>query len=106
MRETEETNHISETVLVSFSDVEAILTDTSKDILSFSGLDIFVKEQTVYKDGLLIPLSYYEFFTLYFLAQYTRWVFSKKQILKQYGNSLAKNVRQLWQMSSAVSGEN
>ena len=55
MREIEETNHISETVLVSFSDVEAILTDTSKDILSFSGLDIFVKEQTVYKDGLLVP---------------------------------------------------
>lgn len=68
MREIEETNHISETVLVSFSDVEAILTDTSKDVLSFSGLDIFVKEQTVYKDGLLIPLSYYEFFTLYFFG--------------------------------------
>lgn len=80
MREIEETNHISETVLVSFSDVEAILTDTSKDVLSFSGLEIFVKEQTVCKDGLLVPLSYYEFFTLYFLAQYPRWVFSKKQI--------------------------
>lgn len=71
MREIEETNHISETVLVSFSDVEAILTDTSKDILSFSGLDIFVKEQTVYKDGLLIPLSYYEFWLFVKLVEST-----------------------------------
>lgn len=106
MREIEETNHISETVLVSFSDVEAILTDTSKDILSFSGLDIFVKEQTVYKDGLLIPLSYYEFFTLYFWLSILGGCFQRNRFMKQYGNSLAKNVRQLWQMSSAVSGEN
>ena len=33
-------------------------------VLAFSDLEIRIREQTVYKDGILIPMSHYEFFTL------------------------------------------
>lgn len=49
-------------------------------ILTFPGLDIHIREQTVYHNGTLIPLSHYEFFTLTYLAAHPKWVFSKKQI--------------------------
>lgn len=53
---------------------------TSGDILSFHGLEIKAKEQTVYYDGELVPMSHHEFFTLLYLAQHPNWVFSKAQI--------------------------
>jgi Response regulators consisting of a CheY-like receiver domain and a winged-helix DNA-binding domain len=52
----------------------------NRDILSFPGLEICVKEQTVCKDGVPVSLSHYEFFTLYYLAQHPGWVFTKEQI--------------------------
>ncbi len=48
--------------------------------LSFPGLQIRMREQTVYLDGVQISLSRYEFFTLCFLAGHPGWVFSKEQI--------------------------
>lgn len=53
---------------------------TSNSTLSFLGLEIKLKEQTVCCDGELIPMSHHEFFTLLFLAQHPNWVFSKEQI--------------------------
>lgn len=50
------------------------------DVLSFPGLDIHTKEQTVYHDGIPVPMTYHEFFTLFYLAQHPGWVFSKEQI--------------------------
>lgn len=49
-------------------------------ILTFPGLGIHIKEQTVYHNGTLIPLSHYEFFTLLYLAQHPSWVLSKSAI--------------------------
>ena len=49
-------------------------------ILTFSDLEIHVREQTVYKSGILVPMSHYEFFTLCYLAKHPGWVFSKQQI--------------------------
>lgn len=51
--------------------------DSVKDVLNFPGLEINIKEQTVYKNGELVPLSHYEFFTLCFLARHPRWVYTK-----------------------------
>lgn len=48
--------------------------------LVFPGLELRVKEQAVYRNNELIPLSHYEFFTLYYLAKHPGWVFSKNQI--------------------------
>lgn len=50
------------------------------DSLSFPGLDIYIKEQMVYHNGISVPMSHHEFFTLLYLAQHPNWVFSKEQI--------------------------
>lgn len=34
----------------------------------------------VYRDCKLVPMTHYEFFTLFFLAQHPGWVFGKAQI--------------------------
>ena len=49
-------------------------------VLAFSDLEIRIREQTVYKDGILIPMSHYEFFTLCYLAKHPGLVFTKQQI--------------------------
>ena len=48
--------------------------------LVFPGLKINVKEKSVYIRENPIHFSYYEFYTLYFLAKHSGWVFSKEQI--------------------------
>ncbi len=48
--------------------------------MTVSDLEIHVREQTVYKAGVLIPMSHYEFFTLCYLAKHPGWVFTKRQI--------------------------
>lgn len=49
-------------------------------ILTFDDLEIHMQEQTVYKAGVLIPMSHYEFFTLCYPAKHPGWVFTKQQI--------------------------
>ncbi len=56
------------------------------DVLTFPGLKIYMREQTVYKDNRLIPMSYYEFSTLCFLAKHPGWVFTKQQIYEAVWN--------------------
>lgn len=91
MRKIEEPNYISETVLASFTEADGAQDSTPKNVLTFRGLDIHIKEQTVYRDGQLIPMSYYEFFTLYFLARYPGWVFSKRQIYEAVWKQPSEN---------------
>ena len=54
--------------------------EKSRDVLSFPGLEIRLKEQIALRDGEPVHLSHYEFFTLCYLAQHPGWVFTKKQI--------------------------
>lgn len=49
-------------------------------VLTFSNLEIRINEQTVYHNGIPVPLTHHEFFTLLFLAQHPSWVLSKEQI--------------------------
>lgn len=51
-----------------------------KTVRTFPGLEIRLKEQTVYCNGVLVSLSYYEFFTLWFLTEHPGWVYSRTQI--------------------------
>ena len=44
------------------------------------GLEIRLKEQTVYCNGTLIALTYHEFAVLTYLARHPGWVFSASQI--------------------------
>ncbi len=48
--------------------------------LVFPSLEIRLAEQTVYRNGVLLPLSHYEFFSLCYLAEHPGWVFTKEQI--------------------------
>ena len=52
----------------------------SPHILTFSNLEIHLKEQTVYLDHTLILMIYHEFFTLLYLAQHPSWVLSQSVI--------------------------
>lgn len=49
-------------------------------VLTFPGLEIHLNEQTVYRDGVLVPMTYHEFFSLAYLASHPGQVFSKEQI--------------------------
>ena len=91
MREIEETEDVSEMVLVSFTDTEIQQSEAEPQVLSYPGLEIHLKEQTVYKDGIQIPFSHYEFFTLYYLAKHPGWVFTKKQIYEAVWKQPAEN---------------
>lgn len=56
MRKIEETDNISEMVLASFTDKEMQQDISISRILSFPGLEIHLKEQTVYKHGVRVHI--------------------------------------------------
>lgn len=78
-------------VLASFTDTEIQQNEAEPQALFFPGLEIHLKEQMVYKDGIQIPFSHYEFFTLYYLAKHPGWVFTKKQIYEAVWKQPAEN---------------
>ena len=51
-----------------------------RNILTFPNLEIRINEQIVYHNGIPVPLTHHEFFTLFYLVQHTSWVLSKEQI--------------------------
>lgn len=55
----------------------------ASNVLTFSGLVVHMKEQTVYQNGEEVSLTHYEFFTLAYLTQHPGWVFSKEQIYEE-----------------------
>lgn len=94
MRKIESSGSISETVLVTLSNAEhAQISGYLSDILAFPGLELRLKEQTVYLDHTLIPMTYHEFFTLACLAQHPGWVFSKEQIYEEVWKESGTNCR-------------
>lgn len=51
-----------------------------RNILTFPNLEIRINEQIVYHNGIPVPLTHHEFFTLFYLVQHPSWVLSKEQI--------------------------
>jgi len=80
MRKSAPSGSVSETVLVSLPGEESQEVIHSSDILTFPNLEIRINEQTVYHNGIPVPLTHHEFFTLLYLAQHPFWVLSKEQI--------------------------
>ena len=77
--------HIFNKVVAALND-ESVLEVTygsHLSVLTFPGLEIHIKEQTVYHNDTLIPLTHREFFTLTYLASHPFWVFSKEQIYEE-----------------------
>ena len=60
--------------------MEHISSSYNPPILIFPNLEIRINEQTVYHNGIPVPLTHHEFFTLLYLAQHPSWVLSKEQI--------------------------
>ena len=54
-------------------------------ILTVSDLEIHVREQTVYKAGVLIPMSHYEFFTLCYLENTLAGCFPSNRSMRRSG---------------------
>lgn len=50
------------------------------NVLSFPGLKIYTREQTVYRDGNLVSMSHHEFLALVYLAKHPGWIHTKEQI--------------------------
>ena len=55
--------------------------------LSFSNLEILLKEHAVYCSGNLIPMTQHEFAVLAYLARHPGWVFSASQIYEAVWNA-------------------
>ena len=60
--------------------MEYIQNSHSPSVLTFLGLEIHIKEQTVYHNGTLILLAHHEFFTLLYLARHSSLVLSQSVI--------------------------
>lgn len=71
--------------------MEYISNHCMPSILTFSNLEIRIHEQTVYRNGIRVPLSHHEFFTLTYLASHPSWVFSKEQIYEAVWNDHGTN---------------
>ena len=90
--------HIFNKVVAALND-ESVLEVTygsHLSVLTFPGLEIHIKEQTVYHNDTLIPRTHREFFTLTYLASHPFWVFSKEQIYeavwKEHGTNCGSAV--------------
>ena len=72
---------ISETVLISFDEENPpAVAQHDLNILMFPGLKILVKEQLVYRNGMLLPLTRLEFHTLVYLARHPGWIIPADRI--------------------------
>lgn len=77
-RQTDSRGTVFEKVLVSLSN--AVVPKDDEERIVFPNLEICPKEHAVYRDGVPIALSHYEFFTLLYLAKHPRWIFTRNQI--------------------------
>lgn len=78
LRQTDLCGTVFEKVLVSLSDV--VIQKDEEEKIAFPNLEIYPKKHAVYRDGVPIVLSHYEFFTLLYLAKHPGWIFTRTQI--------------------------
>ena len=67
-------------LLAEETDIELVEPPSGKNTLSFPGLEIHLRKQTVQWQGQPLHLTHLEFFTLAYLAQRPGWVFTQEQI--------------------------
>lgn len=62
--------------------------ELSEPVLSFQGLEVHLRDETVLQNGRLVNLSHQEFLALQYLAEHPGWIFSKEQIYEAvYGDA-------------------
>ena len=60
--------------------VSAVIYESLQPVLTFPNLEIRINEQVVYHNGIPVPLTHHEFFTLLYLVQHPSWVLSQSMI--------------------------
>lgn len=85
-------NDISETVLMSFDgENQASEAKHDSNILIFPGLKILVREQLVYRNEVLLPLTRLEFHTLVYFARRPGWIIPADKIYEDVWNEDREN---------------
>lgn len=82
----EEEKGVSETVLLSLSEVDIGQKCSPMKKYIFPGLEIQQMEQTVLKAGMTVPMSRPEFLALCYLAEHPGWICAKEQIYEAVYN--------------------
>ncbi len=82
-------------VLASFTDTEIQQNEAEPEALFFPGLEIHLKEQTVYKDGIQIPFSHYEFLHFTIWRNIPDGCLQKSRFTRRCGSNRLKTVRPL-----------
>lgn len=82
MKKIAPSGRVSEIVLVLLPGAEFQEATHSSDIRTFPNLGIRINEQTVYHNGIPVPLIRYELLTLRYLAKHPSWVLPKEQIFE------------------------
>jgi two-component system response regulator ResD len=83
---------ISETVLISFDEENPpAVARHDLNILMFPGLKILVKEQLVYRNDVLLPLTRLEFRTLVYLARHPGWIIPADRIYEDVWGESSDN---------------
>ena len=60
--------------------IEIVEPPATKHILTFLGLELHLRKQTVKWRGQPLHLTHLEFFTLAYLARHPGWIFTQEQI--------------------------
>ena len=83
--------------------IEIVEPPATKHILTFLGLELHLRKQTVKWRGQPLHLTHLEFFTLAYLARHPGWVFTQDRSMRPYGMSSRRTAARPWSISSASS---
>mgnify|MGYP000871166897 CR=1 FL=1 len=67
--------------------IEIVEPPATKHTLTFPGLELHLRKQTVKWQGQPLHLTHLEFFTLAYLARHPGWIFTQEQIYEAVWNS-------------------
>lgn len=78
-----------EIIVASFDENESLPADLG--IMTFPGLQIFINQQRVYRNGKLLSLTSREFHTLVYLSRHPEWVFGADMIYENVWQEPTEN---------------
>ena len=81
--------------------IEIVEPPTTKHTITFPGLELHLRKQTVKWRGQPLHLTHLEFFTLAYLARHPGWIFTQEQIYEAVWHEFPEDCGQPWSTSSA-----
>ena len=83
--------------------IEIVEPPATKHTLTFPGLELHLRKQTVKWRGQPLHLTHLEFFTLAYLARHPGWIFTQNRSTRLCGMSFRRTAARPWSISSASS---